>query len=324
MAGKRRQHPGDDSSASRARLDSAGFKKALVAALDEEVGYLATLTLAEVVEPRLVHEAIDAWSMGFLDRKHAVDLLVAANDVVVKILRDSGLTPQDLLGAHSAKEVEALLFGNGELSEGAEGFVADLMQQEFTRQLFTEIIFTSIVSFNKKFNPFGSFAMRAMEDQIKGFIRLFMPMVQSQAAAFAVDNQEALQDLATKMLREAWHQPLHDFVRAPSAKRRAAATALLRHALANSSLEELSRTAAHAVWDSICDSFGKRTLGEIFELDRHKRSLAEKGAEVILPFLGHPAIAGFLHEQSMLATEPASSEKPSRRVARRPGKSSVS
>lgn len=318
MAGKRTHHSGDESRAWLTRLNSASFQKALTAALDEEIRNLGTLTLAQVVEPSLVHEAIDGWRMGFLDPKHAVELLVAANDVVVEILRRSGLTPQDLLGAHSAKEMESLLFGDGELSEGAEGFVADLMQQEFTRQLFTEIIFTSIVSFNKKLNPFGSFAMRAMEDQIKGFIRLFMPMVQNQAAAFAVDNQEALRDLATKMLREAWRQPLGDFLRAPSAKRRAAATTLLRHALTNATLEELSRTAAHAVWDSICTSFGKHTLGEVLDLDRHTRSIAEKGAEVILPLLGHPAIAAFLHDQSTLAVEPTGPGKTSRRVARRP------
>jgi len=283
-------------------LGSRDFKKALTTALQAELRHVATLELADVVDAKLVHAWIDEWNIAAVEQKHLSDLVVAANEAVVDTLRDSGLAARDLLGPHSVKEIETLLFDNGELSEDAEGFVANLMQQDFTRQLFTEIVFTSIVSFNKKLNPlFGSFAMRAMEDQIKGFIRLFMPMLQTQAAAFAVENQDALIDLARKMLGEAWQRPLREYVRAPSAKRRAAAATLLHHAVASPSLEDLTRRAAHAAWDSIGAATKGRPLGEILQLAKHSETLATQAAEVLLPFLAHAPILDLIEAEIEIA-----------------------
>jgi hypothetical protein len=90
-----------------------------------------------------------------------------------------------------------------ERSSHTEEFVGDIMRQEFVRRLFTDSIFTSIVSFNQRINPFfGGLTMRVLEDQITGFIRLFMPMLIEQATAFAVskDNQRIALDFARQEL----------------------------------------------------------------------------------------------------------------------------
>ncbi len=288
------------------RLESRELRKALATALEGELHHLASLTLNEVVDAKLVHAWIDDFDVGAVDQKHLIEIILAASGAAGEVVRESKQSAHDLLGPHAAKEIEILLFDTGELSDDAEDFVADLMQQEFTRRLFTEIIFTSIVSFYTKVNPlFGGFAMRAMEDQIKGFIRLFMPMIQTQAAAFAVDNQAALRDLARRMLGESLQRPIGEHFPEPSANRKAAGTALLRQALKSSSLEALSRAAAHAVLDSVYAATAKRSLGELFDLDKRAPRLAARGVEAILPFLTHAPILDLIVNEIEAAHEGA-------------------
>lgn len=290
MASRRKSSGEATSGRWQQRLAARELRVGLEAAIEKELRHVAGLKLEELVEPEAVHGWIDAFDTAAIDEKHLTDLIAAASDAIAGVLRESKRCGSELLGAHAGAQIETLLFDTDGASEGLEDLITSLMHQEFTRQLFTEIVFTSIVSFNKKVNPFGGFAMRAMEDQIKGFIRLFMPMIQSQAAAFAVDNQAAVLELTRKLIGEALQRPLAEQVRDPSAKRRAAGTALLRHALKNTQLEKLSRDAAHAAWDAIWAKAGKLTVGALVHLDKHAQALANGLVEVILPWLAHPPL----------------------------------
>lgn len=300
------------------RLRSRDFRKTLTTALERELRHIASLAVRDIVDAKLVHGLIDDFDVTAIDQKRLIELILAASGGVGEVVRESRRSAHDLLGPQAAKEIEILLSDTGELSGDAEDFVADLMQQEFTRRLFTEIIFTSIVSFYKKVNPlFGGFAMRAMEDQIKGFIRLFMPMIQNQAAAFAVENQAALRDLIRTMLDEALQRPIREHFPAPSAKRKAAGTALLRQALNSSPLEALSRSAAHAVWESIYSATATLTLGELLDLDKRAPHLAARGVDMILPFLTHAPILELIASEADAADEDAAVPAPTRRAPRK-------
>lgn len=301
------------------RFASPDFKHALNAALEAELRHLSKIKLAEIIDPKLVHAIIDDLGPDAIDRGRFSEVLQHGLEAVIDTLHRSDQSAEDLLGAEAGREIETLLLGGGELSDDAEDFVSELMQQDFVQQLFTEIIFTSIVSFNKKVNPiFGGFAMRAMEDQIRGFIRLFMPMVQQQAAAFALDNQTAVRELLRELLRQGLRKPLGEHLQKPSAKRKAAGAALLRDGLQSTALDALARQCAHAVWDAVYAPLRHHALGDLVKLDTHAKAWAARLSEILLPFLSHAPLLTVIKTEAAAASPAQSTAVPPkpRRAAR--------
>jgi len=278
------------------RVGTRAFAASLRDAIEAELTHLATVPFGELIERKPIADLIDAWQPTPAERKQLAKLVLVGGDAVRDELRRHPASPRDLLGPQARIHIEALLLD----TEGGAGedFVADLMQQEFARQLFTEIVFTSIVSFNKKVNPlFGSFAMRAMEDQIKGFIRLFMPMIQTQAAAFARENRGALHELVTQMSNEALARPLREHLPPPTQARRAAAAALVQHALDNDDLGALAKQAAQAAWNSIHAAVRDEPLGKLLPLARHAAAIATQGTDLLLVLLRHTPILQWLEDE---------------------------
>lgn len=315
----RKRRSDDPTSYWTKRLASRAFATGLRGMLEAELRHLAQVPFGELLEPKPIRDLIDTWQPGPAERKHLAALVVSAATAVAEVLRHTEASPQDLLGTRAGDHLMALLLDH----DGGAGddFVAELMQQEFVRRLFTEVIFTSIVSFNKKVNPlFGSFAMRAMEDQIKGFIRLFMPMIQAQAAAFARENRDALHDLARQMAREAMLRPLHEHMRPPTPARRTAAADLLGEALHNDELDALLRSAAHAAWDAIYTTAHKQRLGVLLPIERNAAELATHLSAIVLPILRHPAVVAWLTVEmpaaAGVAPQPVASKAATRRKAR--------
>jgi len=80
--------------------------------------------------------------------------------------------------------------------------VSTIIQQPAIKELFTNVIHTSIIAFNKKVNPFHSaFSAFGLEKQIKEFIKPFMDNVLETVAEFITheENEPLFEDFATKV-----------------------------------------------------------------------------------------------------------------------------
>jgi hypothetical protein len=154
-----------------------------------------------------------------------------------------------------------------------------------------------VVSFQQKANPFfGAFATRALEGQIKGFIRLFMPMLQAQATAFAVDraNQRAVLDFARAVARQLLEVPIGRYAALAGSGGGASMERLMRRAAENPALADLARRAALASWEDLFAALKGRRIGALLPLGEHADWLAERCVEGLLPALQRPAVVAFI------------------------------
>ena len=209
----------------------------------------------------------------------------------------AGKSVLDMLDPELVDDVDALLGEAFELSPQVEELVANILQQEFVRRLFTDIIFTAIVSFNQRVNPlFGAITMRVMEEQIKGFIHLFMPTLQQRATAFATNrqNQRILLDFTRSIMRELLDQPWLHYAAMASPEQRTQTEKLIRKAVGNAKLDALIRKAMLAAWDDLYAGIRDKPVGTLLRLEENSRWLAERCVEMILPALARPHILRFV------------------------------
>jgi hypothetical protein len=219
----------------------------------------------------------------------------------------------DLVDEHLLAELESAIDAGIALGGRGREFVVALMEREFIRGLFTDIIYTALVSFQSKANPlFGAFAMRALEDQIKSFIGFFMPMLQAQAAAFVVDrgNQRAVLDFARAVARQLLSMPIGRYAESAAGEGGRAAAALLRHAAADERLAELARRTALLAWDDLFAEVKSRRLGALFRIEEHADWLAERAVRTLVPLLTRPGILSLIADEIAAAPQPAPAPAP--------------
>jgi len=278
----------------RGRIRSAAFREALIDTLAAEIRRLSTTRVRDLVDAGEIRRLIAERPPPLVDHKALADLIVQITGVITRQLAARNSSILELLDEQMAARIEAILDEDLVLSEAMEDFVRRIMQQEFVEQLFTDIIYSSIVSFNQRVNPlFGRMTIMALEDQIKGFIRFFMPMAQKQAVAFATSrkNQAVFFDFTRAILRNVLNQPISRLLSTLSAKQRKKAESLIRHAVGDDSVNALLRDTALAVWDEVYEKIGPRKVGELLHLSANARWLAERGASVLVPVLARPEIA---------------------------------
>jgi hypothetical protein len=187
------------------------------------------------------------------------------------------------------------------LSENVENLIAETLRQEFVHNLFVEIIHTSIVSFNKRVNPlFGGLTSSMLEGQIKSFIRMFMPMVQEQAVAFAISkgNQRIFLEFARSIVRLFLDVPLASFASMVSAQQRKQIEKLIKQAVGNPKLDALGRQFAISVWDDLYAKISKRRVGDLINVDEYATRLADPLADLILAGLTRPGIIDLVAEEA--------------------------
>lgn len=287
------------------RIRSKAFKRDLAAAVAREINALSVRRVKDVINPRPVRALIQSWGKRLIDREVVAELIIQGNRRMNRRLRRQRGSLLSVLDPQLVDDIEALMRAAMELSPDLEDFVAHVMQQEFVRRLFSDVIFTAIVSFNQKVNPlFGAIAMRVMEEQIRGFIDLFMPALQRQAIAFAVNrsNQRVLFDFTRSIIRQLLNEPLRNYAGLASPGQQAELEALIREAVGNAQLESLIRATAVAAWDDFYAAVRDKPVGELLRLDEHARWLAERCVEMILPALRRPHILQFVAVEMALAT----------------------
>jgi hypothetical protein len=283
------------------RLGSRAFSQALTDALARELRLLAQARVADVLDPEWIRAAIRGWDTRLIDRARLAELVVAVHRRATGRLRRRRESLLDVLDRQLVADFETLLAAG---AERTEAFVGDLMRQEFVRRLFTDIIFTAIVSFNQKVNPlFGGLTMRVLEDQIKGFIRMFMPMLLEQATAFVVnpDNQRIGRDFTREVMRQLLDQPLHAFAVTAAPAQRRQVEAAIRRAVRDARLDAVIREAALATWDDLYGVLREQRVGEVIRLDEQADWLAEQCVRIILPVLARPEVVRLIASEAARA-----------------------
>jgi hypothetical protein len=286
------------------RIESADFRQALTNALEAEIQALSATPLREVVDAHKVRRIITEDGPPLINQKALANLVVQMCGTVVKKLAAKEASVLELLGDNMAARIDAILNEDLVLSKAMEDLIGDMMGQEFVQRLFTDIIYTSIVSFNQKVNPFfGGIAMTVLESQIKGFIRLFMPMVRKQAVAFATSprNQAVFFGFTRAILRHLLNRPIASFLTTVSARQRKKAEALVRQGIADKRVNKLVREMALAVWDDLYKATKNQQVGDLLHLTGNARKLAEHGVNALLPILTRPHLVGLAADELALA-----------------------
>lgn len=288
----------------RTRIASRPFRQGLAAAIRAELATLATQRVGQVVDPELVRELIRHWDTRVVERELLAEIMIAANRRGARRLGARRESLLDLLDRQLVADLDAAIDARLQLTDRGRAFIAALMEREFVRGLFTDIIFTALVSFQRKANPlFGALAVRALEDQIKGFIGLFMPMLQAQATAFAIDrtNQRAVVDFARAIARQLLELPIGRWAALAAGEGAESVEALLRQAAANSRLADLTRQAALLAWDDLYAELRTRRIGALLRLEDHAGWIAERCVELLLPVLSRPGVVALIAAEAATA-----------------------
>jgi hypothetical protein len=283
------------------RIRSPAFRRDLGELITRELEGLSQERVRDVIDPDLVRRVIQEWDAKIINEQLVTDLVIAASGRVATQLRKRPASVRATIDPQVAADLEALLPQRTRLSRRAEDLVAAIMRQEFVRRLFSDIIFTSIVAFHEKANPlFGGFTVRLLQEQIKGFIDLFMPMLQKQAIAFAItkENQRVLLGFVRAIIRHLLDAPLEDYAEMVSSWQQKRVSALVRKAVADAArsakLEQLIREMTLTVWDGVYRDIRDKRVGDLLRLEGHVGWLAPRCVDAIIPVLSRPAVVQFV------------------------------
>lgn len=289
------------------RLRSREFHGALRELVAGQIDTVARRPIKDLLDPGLVRSFLERRGPRFLKRADLADLAEHVAGRVMEELKARNKSLLGLLDRELSATIDSILDEELVLSRGMEEFVATLMQQEFIKRLFTDIIYTSIVSFNERVNPiFGRLAMGMMEDQIKNFIGLFLPLVLKQATAFAVsrNNQAILFSFTRSIVRQVLSEPIPGFFALASPGMRRKLQRLLRQALSDERIDTLTGELSLAIWEDVYARIKNRRLGDLVDLDAHGDWLAERLLEALLPALAAPEVVRFVAAEFALLGGP--------------------
>ena len=284
------------SSAASDELRSERFQAGLVAELELEILALADERIEDLVDANDARKFIER-SEELVHHERIGEFVVAVARRVRRDLHARSESPWELLDEELAAQVDAMLDADVTLSAEAEDLVARMMRQELIQDLFTNVIHTAIVSFNKRVNPlFGGLASAMLEDQIKGFIRFFIPMVLDQATSFVVAdrNQELFSDFARSLVRELLDEPIPNLLDLVSTDEERDQEKLAKTLAGSARVRELGRQFALAAFDEVYAASRKRKLGEVVRLEEHAGWLAQQIAPTITTALERPHLHAFL------------------------------
>jgi hypothetical protein len=290
------------------RIRSPAFQRDLGLLITRELEGLSRERVGDVIDSDLVRRVIQEWHSEIINEQLVADLIIVASGHVATRLKKRRASVRATIDPQVAADLEALLHQRLRLSRRAEDLIATIMRQEFVRRLFSDIIFTSIVAFHEKVNPvFGGFTVRLLQEQIKGFIDLFMPMLQKQAVAFAVtkENQRILVDFVRAIIRHLLDAPLADYAEMVSSWQEKRLSALIRKAVADAArspkLEQLIREMTLGVWDGVYRDIRDKRVGDVLRLEAHAGWLAQRCLDAIMPVLSRPGMARFVAAEFALA-----------------------
>lgn len=272
--------------------------------LAEELRSMSHERIGDVVDAKLIRQLIERRDGTEISERVVADLALEASRVVARKLEAKKRSARALLDDDLAARVDASLQERIVLTRHAEELIGKLMRQKLVRDLFTDIIHTSIVSFYKRINPiFGGVTVMAVERQIKSFIGLFMPMVQDRATAFVVDkrNQEIFADFARSITSELLDEPLPHLMSLVSIGSPRRKQGLVRDLVRSPKLRALNREMTLAVWDTIFARLRNQKVGDVLLIEENADRWAAEAIDLLLPALVRPRLVDFLERELALA-----------------------
>jgi hypothetical protein len=290
------------------RVRSRGFQRQLRTMLAEDLRSMAGEKVGDVIDAKRVRKAIERRDGTEVADRIVADLAIEANRVVARKLRAKKRSVRGLLDDDLAAGVDALLEERLVLTRHAEELIAELMRQELVRDIFTDVIHTSIVSFYKRIDPiFGGVTMRAVEGQIKSFIGLFMPLVQDRATAFVVDkrNQEIFADFARSIARGLFDEPLPNLMSLVATGNASKTRAVVRALVRSPKLRALNREMTLAVWDKVFARLRNEKVGDVLLIEDNADRWAAEAVDLLLPALVRPRVVDFIERELALAARHA-------------------
>jgi hypothetical protein len=300
MPAKKAKPSGTGKSYWQKRFRSREFRARLAESLAREIQLLGKEPIKKVVDVRQVRKAIEEFDSAILDRKTLADLIIHVGRSFESKVKKQRKSVLEILDADLVAGIHSVLDADLVLSKKVEDLIAQTLRQEFVRNLFVEVIHTSIMSFNKRVNPlFSGLTSSMLEGQIKNFIGMFMPMIQEQAVAFAVSksNQRVFLDFTRSIVRLFFDVPLASFASMVSAQQRKQVEKLIKQAVGNPQLESVGRQLAVSVWDDVYAKISNRKVGELINVEKYGAQLAERCADVVLAGLTRPGIIELVAEE---------------------------
>ena len=279
------------------RISTASFKKALTHTVGEEIELLANQSFRQVFDDKSVRAAIKAWDNSALRAAAIAEAVVQIQLQIEKRLRKQRQPLVDLVDGDLIDDIEALLGAEMPSPDALEDLVAQAIRQEFVEALFADIIHSAIVSFNKRVNPlFGGIATSVLEDQIRGFIKLMMPMLQDQAISFVLlqSNRQIVSELSSSITRTILAQPLAGLVPQTSAKYRKRVQGLIEEVLNDDRTEAAAKRVMLDLWTDLYSHFKNKKIGTIFDPRILASCIAEPAAEILIVVLSRSKIAELL------------------------------
>lgn len=289
------------------RVRSRAFQRELAAMLAGELRSLAQKKVGAVVDAKRVRQRIERKETRTIDQRVLAELIREVGDAVARELRKTQRSARELMDDDVADVVDALLEEAPMLTH-AEELITKVMGQELVRDVLTDVIHASIVSFNERINPlFGGMAMMVLERQIKSFIGLFLPMVLERATAFVVDrrNQELFADFARAIVRGLLEEPLPRLFSLASTRNTKKSRDLVGALMQSPKFRALDRQMKLAIWNAVLARLRNEKVGDVLLLEENADRMAADAVELLLPFLVQPSVVGFLKRELLLATKSA-------------------
>ena len=271
-----------------------------------ELRALANEPFKGLIDTKQVRRAIREFDRHVLHADAVAEAVIEIQRRGSARLDRQGRTARDLLGPSLSRHIESLLTQPTEPSKELEALLRQLVQQEFVTSLLTDLVFTAISTFYQRVNPlFGAFTMRTMEDQIKTFIRRYMPMLQDRVTAFALstDNQHAAHQLSRAIAQQVLSQSLADYAAMVSPRQRKQLEAIVREALSSREIDALGRQLTLALFDDVYAVLRNQKVGDLFRLHQQAQPIAEHIAAAAIPLLSRPGFVRFFSQESQRASQ---------------------
>jgi len=282
------------------RARSPRLRRELEAFLRDELRHAATQPISTLLPPARARRLVRDFAPEALSDKALAEIALRVRRDLEKQLRANRRTPAEMLGADFAERVAQVFDEELVDAEAGEEIIAHVLRQEFVRKLLTEVVHTSIVSFYKRVNPlFGGLATAMLDDQIRGFINMFMPMIQEQAVRFATGkrSQAFARDLARSLARHTLTTPLAAQFPELDKRQRQRIERIVRDAATSTALRRQTHAVAVIVWDAVYASIRDRKLGDVVDLQRLTAPLIDGGAELLAVILARPTLVALLRRE---------------------------
>lgn len=268
--------------------------------LSDEIRYVANLPVNELLDPDTVRAIISECNTGIVHFGPVAELARRAIDALEVWLKHKNLSAQKLLDKKVKQAIDDLLTEEIELTEASKEFVGKVMRAEFIRRLFTDVIHVSIVSFYKKVNPlFGGLATKMLENQIRGFIEMFIKIVLDRAVAFVVskENVDLFTDFAREVVRLMLEEPAAHFLAQLSPAHREKIEIVVRKVAESEPALKFARDFYLKVFDNVYHHIKGKKVGHFLALEKNAEWLGRRLAGLSLPWLQHPPVMEFIAKE---------------------------